>query len=134
MKAKGTNAERELIHLLWERGWFPVRIAGSGSTKYPSPDIVAGNGIRRLSIECKSSADPVRYITKTQIQELRMFAQKFNSEPWVGFRYNAEWYFLALDELRDSGKNLVITEELVKKAGLGIDELAGSKTYAAVNL
>ena len=98
MKAKGTNAERELIHLLWERGWFSIRVAGSGSSKYPSPDIVAANGLRRLSIECKSSADSKRYITKNQILELKQFAEKFISEPYVAFRHNSEWFFIGLDE------------------------------------
>ena len=126
-KAKGSNAERELIHLLWERGWYPIRVAGSGSSKYPSPDIMAANGLRRLSIECKTSADPKRYITKAQISELREFSQKFISEPYVAFKHNAQWFFLGLDELADTGKNLLVSEELVKMKGLSLDELAGSK-------
>ncbi|MBI2142656.1 Holliday junction resolvase, partial [Candidatus Woesearchaeota archaeon] len=96
LKAKGISAERELIHLLWARGWFAVRVAGSGSTKYPSPDVIAGNGLRRLAIECKSSSDSKRYLEKVQIGELRQFAQMLNAEPWVAFRYNADWYFISL--------------------------------------
>ena len=125
-KAKGTYAERELIHLLWDRGWFSIRAAGSGSTKYPSPDMVSGNGLRRLAIECKSSADDKKYITKLQIGELALFAKKFNAEPWVAFRHNAEWYFLSLEDLKDTGKSFFISEELAKNKGLSIDEIAGS--------
>ncbi len=126
-KAKGTYAERELIHLFWERGWYSVRVAGSGSSRYPSPDIIAGNGLRRVAIECKSSADEKRYITKEQINDLVAFARMIGAEPWVGFRHNADWYFLAVDELKDSGKNLLVSFELAKNKGLSLNELAGNK-------
>lgn len=43
-KSKGINAEREIIHLFWSMpGWTACRVAGSGSMKYPSPDVIAGN-------------------------------------------------------------------------------------------
>jgi len=54
-KSKGMNAERELIHLFWKSGWAPLRVAGSGVARTPCPDVIAGNGIRRLAIEAKSS-------------------------------------------------------------------------------
>ena len=126
-KAKGTYAERELIHFLWERGWFSIRAAGSGSTKYPSPDLVAGNGLRRLAIECKSSADNKRYLTKPQIEELALFAKKFNAEPWIAFRHNAVWHFISVEDLKDTGNSFFISEELARIRGLSIDEIAGSK-------
>ncbi len=126
-KAKGTSAERELIHLLWDRGWFSIRAAGSGSTKYPCPDIMAANGLRRLAIECKSSADPRRYITKQQVDELRQFAAMFACEPWIGFRYGADWYFFSLEDLKDTGRNLLVTEELARMKGLSLNQLAGEK-------
>ncbi len=131
MKAKGTFAERELIHLFWERGWFSVRVAGSGSSRYPSPDVIAGNGIRRLALECKSSSDEKRYITKEQIEDLVAFARMICAEPWVGFRHNTKWYFLAVEELKDSGKNMLVSSDLARNRGLSIDELAGNKKDSA---
>ena len=128
-KAKGTNAERELIHMLLERGWYPIRAAGSGSARYPSPDIMAANGIRRLAIECKTSSDPKRYVTREQIEELRIFSAKFNAEPWLAFKHNTFWYFMALDELISTGKLLLVTEELAKNKGLSVDEACGNKIY-----
>jgi Holliday junction resolvase len=56
-KAKGSKGERELVAFFNENGWNCVRIAGSGSSKYPCPDILAGNAIRRLAIECKVTKD-----------------------------------------------------------------------------
>ena len=125
-KAKGTFAERELIHLLWKRGWYSVRIAGSGVSRYPCPDIIAGNGLRRLVIECKSSADSTRYIEKKQVTELVDFGKKLGAEPWIGFRFNKDWYFISIDDLKDSGKSMAVSEELVKTKGLSINEIAGN--------
>ena len=57
-KSKGINAERELIHLFWKtNSWTAVRIAGSGSSKYPCPDILAANISRKIAIEAKSTKD-----------------------------------------------------------------------------
>ena len=52
-KSKGINAERQLIHMFWSVKWTACRIAGSGSSKYPSPDIIAANRARKLAIEAK---------------------------------------------------------------------------------
>ena len=54
-KRKGTNAERDLIKLFWSVGWAAVRVAGSGSMQFPSPDLLVGNKIRRLAIEVKTT-------------------------------------------------------------------------------
>ena len=67
-KGKGINAERELIHAFWkEKNWTAIRVAGSGCSKYPAPDIVAGNLLRKLAIECKSSKTNIIYIPKEEI-------------------------------------------------------------------
>ena len=50
-KSKGINAERSLIHKFWAHNWAAIRVAGSGSSKYPSPDVLAGNNLRKLAIE-----------------------------------------------------------------------------------
>ena len=47
MKAKGSRSERELVHMFNSTGiWSAVRIAGSGLTKDPNPDVLAGNNLR----------------------------------------------------------------------------------------
>ena len=48
-KSKGTNAERELIHAFWGKGYAAIRSAGSGSMKYPSPDIIAAKKGKRFA-------------------------------------------------------------------------------------
>lgn len=124
-KAKGIGAERELIHMFWMNSWAAVRVAGSGSMKYPSPDILAANSKRKLGIECKASKSKYQYLTKEEIGELKQFCSIFGSEPWIGVRFGKEWYFLSLDDLKETNKNFVISSELAKQKGLTFNELIG---------
>jgi len=125
-KAKGTGAERELIHLFWSRSWAAVRIAGSGSMRYPSPDILASNKRRRIGIECKASKDKYQYLTKQEVEELRKFCSLFGAEPWIGVKFSKDWYFISTDDIKETGKSFAITTELAKQKGLTFEELLGN--------
>jgi Holliday junction resolvase len=123
-KAKGSNAERELVRLFNESGWGCIRIAGSGSSRYPSPDILAGNAIRRLAIECKVTKDQKKYFQNSEIEQLRAFSTNFGAESWVAVRFPGEqWYFLSLEDIQDTGKCWVVSLELAKRRGLTVKEL-----------
>ena len=123
-KSKGINAERELIHAFWAVKWAAIRVAGSGSSRYPSPDVLAGNASRRVAIECKASKDLVKYLTQKEVSELKTFSEIFGAEAWIGMRFNdMKWYFLALEDLRKTGKSLSISVELAKRKGLTFEEL-----------
>ena len=124
-KSKGSNAERELIHLFHAiEGWSAVRVAGSGSNKYPCPDIVAGNGERYLAIECKATREATRYIEKEDLEQLSIFGQRFGAEAWLGVRFmNEQWYFLKVEELKDTGKNVAISKELAQTKGRTFNQL-----------
>jgi holliday junction resolvase Hjr len=127
-KAKGTNGERELVRAFNEAGWACNRIAGSGSSKYPSPDIIAGNAIRRIAIECKVTKDQKKYLTNAEIEQLRTFSQSFGAESWVGVRFPGEpWYFLMLEDLENTGNNWVVSLETAKRRGLLTHELLTTK-------
>tara|TARA_Y100000310_G_C20634314_1_gene790374 strand:+ start:945 stop:1337 length:393 start_codon:yes stop_codon:yes gene_type:complete len=126
-KAKGTKGERELVTFFNESKWCCIRVAGSGSTKYPSPDILAGNGIRRLAIECKVTKEKKKYFTKNEIDQLVIFSKTFGAESWVSIRFPDEpWYFLMLEDLKDAGKSFVVTLDLAKMKGLKKEELIQS--------
>lgn len=118
-KSKGTNAERELVHIFHSApGWSAVRVAGSGSSHYPCPDIIAANGSRYLAIECKATRDDKRYLEKADIDELKLFAQRFGAEAWVAARFVGHpWYFLKMDELEDTGTCLAASKEIAQKIG-----------------
>ena len=123
-KSKGINAERELIHAFWGKKWSAIRVAGSGATRYPSPDVLAGNGVRHLAIECKSSGDTVKYLTAKEVAELKEFSEIFGAESLIGMRFDGmKWYFLSLEDLKKSGSSFSVSIQLAKKKGLSFDEL-----------
>ncbi|MBI4981419.1 Holliday junction resolvase [Candidatus Woesearchaeota archaeon] len=125
-KAKGTAGERELIHFLNDNGWSAIRSAGSGSMKYPSPDILAGNAIRRLAIECKITKDKNKYFAPDEVEQLRTFSRNFGAEAWIGIKFaGEEWYFLMLEDLENTGVNFGASVELAKRRGLTKEELIG---------
>ncbi len=124
LKSKGINAERELIHMFWDKGWAAIRVAGSGSSIYPSPDVLAGNNLRKLAIECKSIKGVTRYLSKEEIANLEIFANKFGAEPWIGVRFDhLDWYFIGIHDLERTEKSVKITVRDSKMNGLLFEEL-----------
>ncbi len=125
-KAKGTRGERELVKAFNENGWACIRVAGSGSSRYPSPDLLAGNAMRRIALECKVTADSKKYLVQENIEQLQTFAAKFGAEGWIGLRFPGEpWYFLMLEDLEQTGKCWAISLELAQRKGLTMEELLG---------
>lgn len=126
LKAKGTNAERELIHKFWDRGWAAIRVAGSGSSRYPSPDLLAGNNVRKLAIECKSIRGRSKYLPLEEVDNLNLFAEKFGAEPWVAVRFDeVDWFFIGTRDLERTERSYKVTLATSKRFGLLFDELIG---------
>jgi Holliday junction resolvase len=125
-KAKGSNAERDLIHKFNENDWVAIRSAGSGSMQFPSPDILAGNNVRRVAIECKATADTKKYLTKKEVDELVFFANKFGAEAWIGVKFDRmDWFFLNIEDLDKTDKSYSIDIPMAKRKGLSFDQLIG---------
>jgi len=123
-KSKGISGERELIHGFWENKWAAIRSAGSGSMKYPSPDLLVGNGIRRLAIECKVTKENKKYFTKEEIMNLKRFSVIFGAEPWVAIKFNKNgWFFIEADNLKKKNKSFMISINLIRKFGSDINKL-----------
>lgn len=128
-KAKGSNSERDLIHKFNDNGWVAIRSAGSGSMKYPSPDILAGNNLRRLAIECKTTADIKKYLTRKEVDELIFFAQKFGAEAWIAVRFDRmEWYFLNIEDLEQTDKSYSIDIPTAKRKGVSFEQLIATNS------
>lgn len=126
-KSKGINAERELIHLFWSSGWSAVRVAGSGSSKYPSPDILASNSIQRLAIEAKITKEQYKHFTAKEIDELKEFSVKFGAEAWIAVKFKGDsWFFLKIEDLKSTGGNYSISIKLAENKGLSFDTLIKS--------
>jgi Holliday junction resolvase len=123
-KAKGAQGERELVKLFNESGWSCVRIAGSGSSQYPAPDILAGNAMRRFAIECKVTKEQKKYFHHEEIEQLKEFSRKFGAEALIGVRFSGEqWYFFTVDELERTGNCWAVSREYAKMKGMTTEEL-----------
>jgi len=125
-KAKGSNAERELLHKFWQTGrWTAIRVAGSGSSQYPNPDILAGNNLRKLAIECKASGSSRQYFDQEQIEALELYCSMFGAEPWVAVKFNKkDWVFFSVEDLKETeGNNFVLSEKHAASIGLTFAEL-----------
>ncbi len=127
LKSKGISYERELIHMFWKTGeWAAMRVAGSGSIKYPSADILAGNALRKLAIECKSVKNESVYIPKEDIEQLQEFAKIYGVEPWLAVRFHdTQWHFISMDNLQFTKNSVVITTDNIKTKGLLFNEVIG---------
>ncbi len=126
-KSKGINAERELLHkFVQSGGWLAMRAPASGSIKYPCPDLLVGNQLRKLAIECKSTAGIKQYVRAEQLEELKEFCSIFGAEPWIGVRFDRlDWYFLSIEDIeKTAGGNYLITLQSAKQKGLLFEELA----------
>jgi Holliday junction resolvase len=126
-KAKGTAAENELLHMFWDNEWVCVRVAGSGSTQFPAPDLLASNGHRKFVMEIKTLSATKKYFTGQEIRDLEFFGLKFGAEAWVGIKFpESQWFFLPTSELEEtSGGNYVIDIVSMKRKGFTFEDLIG---------
>ncbi len=123
---KGYRFERELVHMLWRRGFAAIRAPASGSIGYPVPDIVAGNGRRYVAIEVKMRSNLPVYVSKEEVDELIRFSEIFGAEPFLAVRIaKVGWRFLRLDELKRTKNGYKIDED-VFYSGLEFDEFVGA--------
>ncbi|MEK6963255.1 MAG: Holliday junction resolvase Hjc [Nanoarchaeota archaeon] len=124
-KSKGSAAERELIHLFWDAGWTAHRIAGSGSSQRPSPDLIAGRSGRVLAIEVKATNDEKKYFPRLEIDELNEYATKTGVEAWVAVKFlRTPWWFLRTKELEQTPSSYVLTKKLCEEKGCPFERLA----------
>ena len=125
-KAKGTKGERDLVHMFWDAGWASLRVAGSGSSSFPSPDVMAGNSIRQVAIEAKVISSASKYFSKDEIGALKIFATAFGAEPWVSVKFGSDpWLFVNIEDLKETPKGYSVNVERAKRVGLLFSELIG---------
>ena len=124
-KGKGTAAENELIHRFWENDWVCVRTAGSGSGRYPAPDVLASNGFKKLVLEVKVVNDTKKYFTRQEVLDLEFFASKFAAQAWVGVKFaENQWFFIPTSELSlTKAENYVVDLITMKRSGFTFEEM-----------
>ncbi len=114
-KKRGIAAERELLHILWDKGFACCRVAGSGSIPEPSCDLLAGNIKRRHAIEVKTTKKGKKYISKEQFKSFLEFSDKFGLTPLFAIKFMRQgWFFIKPEHLDETEKNYVISLERAK--------------------
>ncbi len=124
--SKGANAERELMHLFFNAGCSVVRIAGSGTSPLPAPDIIALKKGRIIAVECKARKAKNLAITVQQMQELVGWSKKAGAKPFVGWRIPRKgWLFLRPKQLHNTGKFFLISLKDAMQKGKSLKEVIG---------
>lgn len=130
---KGVRGERELINLLWSRGYAALRAPASGAaSRTPRPDILAGNSElnKRIALELKVTHKKAIYISKEQIAGLAEFARKFGCKPYLGVKFTAKrhpWIFIPVKRLKSASNSFKVTPDLAAKDGISLDRLLGTQ-------
>lgn len=125
MKRKGTKFERDLIAELWRMGFAAIRVAGSGVSPYPCPDIVAGDGKIYLAIEVKMRQELPLYLSPEEVMQLEIFSETFGASPYVALKLpRKKWKFFTPKMLQRTEKNFKI-DDTIYNLGMDIEEVAG---------
>ena len=123
-KQKGTVAENELIHKFWENNYAALRTAGSGSSKYPSPDLLVSNSNKVMALEIKVINSNKKYFKKKEISELEEFSKIFGCESWVGIKFiENQWFFIPTFELKQKNESFMISLVDCKKIGFKFEDI-----------
>jgi Holliday junction resolvase len=123
--AKGANAERELMHLFFEKGFSVVRIAGSGTSPLPAPDIIALKKGRIIAVECKARKAQNLAVSVGQVGELSDWAEKAGAEAFVGWKIPRKgWFFLKPEQLKNTGKFFTINQADAMAKGCSLESVA----------
>jgi len=125
---KGIDLERKLVNMLWEEGYAAIRIpaSGAGSSRYPKPDIICGDGKRYLAFQVKSTKNEMLYIDHNDIDALKDFSKIFGAKPYLAIKFSNDTsiYFLEPEDLpRTRSENYKISQELAKQKGLTFEML-----------
>ncbi|MFH1788479.1 MAG: Holliday junction resolvase Hjc [Candidatus Altiarchaeota archaeon] len=86
---KGANFERGIVSLFWENGWAAVRAAGSGTTKYPVPDVVAVKDCEVVLVECKTTSKD-RIHLKAAVEGFKRFARISGARAYISVKFDRE--------------------------------------------
>ncbi len=123
---KGANAERELIRLFFDLGFSVVRVAGSGKTALPAPDILALKEGKTLAIECKAWKASHLAIPIEQVEELSAWGKRAGIDVFIAWKIPLKgWFFLTPDQFNKTGKNYIVSRKTAFKKARNLNVVSG---------
>lgn len=118
---KGYMGEREMVHLLYNKGYMAIRTPRSGRICLPSPDVIAAKNGRLIVIECKSREDAFK-ISEEQLKELEEWQIKACAEAYIAWKISRKgWSLLKLEDVMNNKGN--VNKSLLEKFSFSIDSL-----------
>jgi Holliday junction resolvase len=119
--AKGSAAERELVHTLSSMGYMTIRAPRSGRINLASPDVIAAKNGKLLVIECKSRKGAFS-VPLEQLDQLREWRDKAGAVAYVGWKISRRgWTFMRLDDVCMNKGN--IGKKFAAEKGVPIDAI-----------
>ncbi len=115
--------ERDLVRLLWKRGFACMRAPASGSkvkrTVYP--DVVAIWRGKTLVFEVKTSEQKrTIYIPREQVEKIREFAKRAGGQAFIAVKIVGQgepWRFIPIEKLEHtSGGNFKVSLDSLERA------------------
>ena len=130
---KGANAERELIHTLFKMGFSVARVAGSGATSLPCPDILALKPEKQLAFECKAWAQSYLTIADAQMQELQQWSKQAGVDFYVAWKVPRKgWIFLKPRHFNKTAKGYCVSQKHALRNGINLGVIAGQQSQIKV--
>jgi Holliday junction resolvase len=126
--AKGANAERELMGILWNYGFAVARAAGSGKSSLPCPDMIAVKGGKITAFECKAWKGKHLSITPEQMDELVEWCRRAEAGFYIAWKMpRMGWLLIAKSMMSRTEKAYVMTAGDALKKGLRVEALIHKK-------
>lgn len=124
---KGANAERELIQMLWQKGFAAARMAGSGKNVLPMPDLIALGKNKKLIFECKAWDKSSLTIETLKMNELFEWQKRSNVELVIAWKVpHKGWLFLLPKHLHKTPKSHSISLKDAFSKGIKLEALLGT--------
>ena len=125
-KAKGSNAERELMLKLWNNGFAVLRAAGSGVNQLPCPDVIAINKKKKIAFECKAWNSKHLSIDVKQMDQMLEWAVKADAEMYIAWKIPQKgWLFLQVKDFNKHANTYTISLKNAAKSTTKLEILAG---------
>lgn len=122
--SKGANAERELMRLFFQAGFSVVRIAGSGTSPLPAPDVIAIKKGRVIAVECKARKSSHLAVRPEQMQELLDWAERAGSEAFVAWKIPRRgWFFLRPEQFKRTKGFFIINQANAMGKGVSLEKV-----------
>ena len=120
---KGARSERELLNIMYGKGYSVMRSAGSGVNSL-SPDIIGFKDSRGIALECKAWESSSLSLESDKIEELKRWEANSGMETFIAWRMNGRgWFFIKLGELAFTGKNYTVTIRNAVSIGRRLEEV-----------